>query len=172
MRCDQLDQSADIGVDFLLCNFVNKRFFFIDIFRFLDKFIMTEVPVINVLGEFDERKHKSRHCILHAFRSALNENFLELHEKVIVNVVASGVSHHVHKPRNALLSLLQLEGFFFSSLLVIAEKWFDKFKQLFDSLLRVELVVVLNHGFADAQCNSALVGELHVVHQRGIVMHL
>ena len=70
------------------------------------------------------------------------------------------------------MAFLKLVGLLLVALFVVNKQWLDKLNQLVDGASRRDPLVVLDHGFADAQRYCPLVLKLHVVHQSRVVVHL
>jgi hypothetical protein len=88
-----------------------------------------------------------------------------------VNVLVGIVAHHVDEASDLLLAFLKFVWVFLATVLVIGKKRFDEVDQLVDRCLGLQLLVVLDHGLADAESNCSLVREAHVVHQGWVVVH-
>ena len=81
------------------------------------------------------------------------------------------MTNQVNETGHRLLAFFELVGFLFAALVIVCKQWFDEFEQLVDCLTCVKLVVVFEHCLANFKSDSAFVGELHVVHERRVVVH-
>jgi len=125
---------------------------------------------LNLRRQFEQREDEWGKGVLHSVGASFHKNLLDFEQLCVVLIVV-GVVNLVDHFSHGILALIELIWVLFRSLFVVCQKGLDELNQLIDSLRGIQNNFVLDDHLNDLNGDSSLVLELHILHQRWVVVH-
>jgi hypothetical protein len=101
-----------------------------------------------------------------------HQDLLQLEQQCVPNILITTIDQ-MNKLRNGILPLFKFIRILFGpGVGIIREQWHDKLDELVNSLGCSQTNVVLDDDLDDFEGHLSFVGELHVLHESWVVVHV